>query len=148
MFVTDRGISHEIVRHRIASYAQESTRYCNYRHEKFGREVSFICPSDIAKLGKDSIAYKIWEISCSRAENAYFNLLDQGCTPQIARSVLPTCLKTELFVTMNIREWRHFFKMRCSKRAHPDIQILANMTLEKMRAFVPVVFDNIQTQET
>lgn len=145
--VTDRGISHEIVRHRLASYAQESTRYCCYSKDKFGGEITVVVPHEI-QSSKNPDNYKDWLNVCKNAEAMYLRMLQRGISPQTARSVLPTCLKTEIVVTMNLREWRHFFKMRCSKRAHPDMQILANIILSQMKQAIPVLFDNIQTQET
>ena len=132
--ITDRGISHEIVRHRIASYAQESTRYCNYRKEKFGNECTFIQPPDLS-YGQ-TIA---WRNACRYAESFYFELLDAGCSPQIARSVLPNCLKTEIVMTANLREWRHFIKLRSSKAAHPQIQVIANLIKEILLQYAPNV---------
>ena len=92
-FICDRGVSHEIVRHRLASYCQESTRYCNYSKEKFGREITVIAP---CYLEVTSNQWRTWEHACAMAEKAYFSLLDQGCTPQEARAVLPNSLKTEV----------------------------------------------------
>lgn len=118
--VTDRGISHEIVRHRLASYAQESTRYCNYSKDKFGNECSFIEPP-----GLSGIQRPLWLVACEKAEQIYFDLLKEGCKPQIARSVLPNCLKTEIVMSANFREWMHFIKLRTSKAAHPQIVQIA-----------------------
>jgi len=132
--ITDRGISHEIVRHRIASYAQESTRYCNYSKKKFGRECTFIQPPDLS-YGQ-TIA---WRKACRNAEDTYFELLDAGCSPQIARAVLPNCLKTEIVMTANLREWRHFIKLRSSKAAHPQIQVIANLIKEILLQYAPNV---------
>lgn len=143
-FTTDRGISHEIVRHRIASYAQESTRYCNYSKDKFGREISVIKPVDINEGTKE---YEDWMRGMMCAETSYFSLLDDGCKPQVARSVLPTCTKTEIMVTMNLREWRYFIKLRSSKTAHPDIRILAIDLLNQFKECVPVIFDDIKVEE-
>ena len=143
-FTTDRGVSHEIVRHRIASYAQESTRYCNYNKDKFGREISVIKPVDIKENTKE---YEDWIKAMMCAETSYFTLIEDGCSPQTARSVLPTCTKTEIMVTMNLREWRHFIKLRSSKAAHPDIRILAIDLLNKFKAEIPVIFDDIETED-
>ena len=123
-FVCDRGVSHEIVRHRVASFAQESTRYCNYGQDKFGSEITVIRPS-WCDLHNDM--YKRWYESCLNAENGYFALLDEGATPQEARSVLPNSLKTEIIVTMNLDGWKHFFGLRCDPAAHPDMQEVAKM---------------------
>ena len=122
-FICDRGVSHEIVRHRVASFAQESTRYCNYGKEKFGNEITVVRPSWLKADFRDDI----WKSSCEEAEDNYFALLDHGCTPQEARSVLPNSLKTEIIVTMNLDGWKHFFDLRCAAGAHPDMRELATM---------------------
>lgn len=114
--VTDRGITHEIVRHRPASYAQESTRYCNYSQDKFEKSCSFIMPP-----GLDVISKRTWIKSCEDAEEAYFDLLARGNSPQIARAVLPNCLKTEIIMTASLQEFKHFIRLRSSKVAHPQI---------------------------
>ena len=117
----DRGVTHEIVRHRIGSYSQESTRYCNYSKEKFGQEITVIEPYFFVGKG----TYLDWEDSCANSEILYMQLLEDGATAQEARSVLPNSLKTEIVVTFNMREWRHFFKLRCSAKAHPQIRQIA-----------------------
>lgn len=139
-FICDRGVSHEIVRHRIASYSQESTRYCNYSNEQFGSEITVIKPCFLAR---DTPGYFKWWLACKQAEEAYFDLLDYGCSPQEARAVLPNSLKTEVVMTANLREWRHFLRLRTSTAAHPQMREVACMLLEKMKAKVPVVFDDI-----
>lgn len=139
-FVCDRGVTHEIVRHRIASYCQESTRYCNYSGEKFGKEITVIEPVGV---NKGTPAYESWEYAMNRCEEAYFNMLKEGCTPQEARSVLPNSLKTEIVVSMNPREWRHFFKLRCSKAAHPDMRCLALMALDMFVENWPALFEDL-----
>lgn len=144
-FICDRGVSHEIVRHRMASYCQESTRYCNYSKDGFGSEITVIEP---CYLNKDTFAYDEWKDACRRAETAYFNLLNWGLTPQEARAVLPNSLKTEVVMTANIREWRHFFKLRCSKAAHPQIREVANLLLDATRERIPVLFDDILSGES
>ncbi len=136
--ITDRGITHEIVRHRLASYAQESTRYCNYSKDKFDNECSFIQPPD---LSYDQLS--IWRGNCQIAENRYFGLLKIGCTPQIARSVLPNCLKTEIVMTANLREWRHFIKLRGSQAAHPQIRSVAYLVWLTLNAQAPNVFGDL-----
>lgn len=140
-FITDRGISHEIVRHRLASYAQESSRYCNYGQERFGEEITVVKPSDIPSEG---LEFDIWEEAMEHAERNYFRLLTWGCKPQTARSVLPTCTKTELMMTANLREWRHFIKLRGAVDAHPDIRILAKDLLRQLKEQIPVVFDDLE----
>ena len=138
-FIVDRGVSHEIVRHRIASYSQESTRYCNYASGKFDGEITVICPFK----DEESIDYKNWKFICEQAEAVYDSMIGRGVSPQIARSVLPNCLKTELIMTANVREWRHFFKLRCAPAAHPQMREVALMLFEKMKIAIPVVFDDI-----
>lgn len=139
--ICDRGVTHEIVRHRIASYSQESTRYCNYAKEKFGKEITVIKP---VFWGEDSEEYKIWYMSMKQVEETYNLLMEKGVKPQEARSVLPNSLKTEIIVTMNLREWRHFLKLRTSQRAHPQMQEVANMILQEFRSNIPIIFDDIK----
>ena len=139
-FICDRGVSHEIVRHRIASYSQESTRYCNYSKDDFGSEITVIEPCFLVPGTK---AYTDWHTLCLNAEIAYFNMLDWGCTPQEARVVLPTSLKTELVMTANIREWRHFLKLRTSPAAHPQMREVVGLLLKELKVKIPVVFDDI-----
>ena len=138
--ICDRGISHEIVRHRIASYSQESTRYCNYSNEKFGSELTFIKPCFWKENDKQ---YDIWKKQMQQVENTYNDLIKLGTTPQEARTVLPNSLKTEIVVTMNIREWRHFFKLRTSSAAHPQMQEIAKKILVSFKYKMPVLFDDI-----
>lgn len=139
-FIVDRGVSHEIVRHRIASYSQESTRYCNYSKDGFDSQITVIEPSFLVN---DTYGYEIWERSCKQAEQAYFDMLNYGCTAQEARAVLPNSLKTELIMTANIREWRHFLKLRTSPAAHPQMREVADMLLEQVNFILPVFFDDI-----
>lgn len=140
-FTCDRGVSHEIVRHRVASYCQESTRYCNYSNDKFGSEITVIKP---LYLEPGTLGYDAWFMACQTAEGAYFDLLDWGCSPQEARAVLPNSLKTEIIMTANLREYRHFFKLRCAKAAHPQMREVANMLLKMCKEQIPVVFDDIE----
>ena len=136
-FICDRGVSHEIVRHRLASYSMESTRYCDYSKDKFGGEISVIEPVG----GGDELA--LLKSSCSYAETIYQHMISMGVSPQIARAVLPTCLKTELIMTANLREWRHFLRLRTSEAAHPQIRALAVELRDKLREAVPAVFDDV-----
>lgn len=138
-FICDRGVSHEIVRHRLASYCQESTRYCNYSKDGFGGEIAVIKP---CYLTEGTPGWDIWRDACKCAEDAYFDLLNFGCSPQEARAVLPNSLKTEVVMTANLREWRHFFNLRTAPAAHPQMREVANMLLNQMRAMMPVVFDD------
>jgi thymidylate synthase (FAD) len=133
--VCDRGVSHEIVRHRIASFSQSSTRYCNYSKAKFGSEISVIEPP-----GLDQMQRSTWAEAIRCAEEGYMNMIAQGCSPQIARSVLPTCLVTELVMTANFREWRHFLKLRTSAAAHPQMREIASMIEEILAHECPVIF--------
>lgn len=142
--ICDRGVSHEIVRHRIASYSQESTRYCNYYAEKFGNELTFIKPYF---WNKDFAKYKIWENTMLYIEKAYMELIEAGAKPQEARSVLPNSLKTEIIVTMNLREWRHFFKLRADNAAHPQMRQIALPLLKEFQNEIPVIFDNLIDEE-
>lgn len=114
--VTDRGVTHEIVRHRLASYAQESTRYCNYANDKFGKELTFIKPLDYNKFSE------IYDRSFSQSEKNYFELLENGSSPEMARGVLPSKLKATIIMTADIEEWKVFFALRCDSRAHPDMR--------------------------
>lgn len=138
--ICDRGVSHEIVRHRIASYSQESTRYCNYSKEKFGKELTFIKP---CFWEEKSVLYEIWLEQMQEIENCYNAMIEKGALPQEARSILPNSLKTEIVVTMNLREWRHFFKLRTSERAHPQMREVALKILQEFSERIPVIFDNI-----
>ena len=141
-FIVDRGVSHEIVRHRLASYCQESTRYCNYSKDSFGNEITVIQPCFYWSWAQ----YDSWRHACQAAEAVYFRLLADGVTPQEARDVLPNSLKTELVMTANLREWRHFLKLRCSKAAHPQIREVANLLLAQLKDAIPVIFDDIQAE--
>lgn len=142
-FVVDRGISHELIRHRLASFAQESTRYCNYSKDDFGSEITFIIPE---YLEYKSEGWNIWKESMKQAEDAYFKMLDFGLSPQQARAVLPNSLKTEVVMTANLREWRHFFKLRAlgtTGKPHPQMLEVALPLLEDMKNLIPVVFDDL-----
>jgi thymidylate synthase (FAD) len=135
LFVCDRGVTHEMVRHRIASYVQESTRYCNYGKEKFGKEITVIQPPfDTEEQVRN------WTNAMRISESAYLTLIDASCKPQIARSVLPTCLKTEIIMTANFREWRHFFKLRTAPAAHPQMREIAKMAAALLVPHAPTVF--------
>ena len=138
--VCDRGVTHEIVRHRIASFSQESTRYCNYSQDKFGNELTFIKP---CFWSEDSENFKIWKDTMGKIEERYFELLGNKVSPQEARSILPNSLKTEIYVTMNLREWRHFLKSRTSKAAHPQMRQIAIMIYDIFAEKLPVVFEDI-----
>lgn len=138
--ICDRGVSHEIVRHRIASYSQESTRYCNYAGDRFGNELTFIQPCFWAETDPK---YQLWKEQMQRCEDAYFALIHSGAKPEEARSVLPNSLKTELVITMDLREWRHFFRLRTAPAAHPQMRELAFALLNAFQRDVPVLFDDL-----
>lgn len=145
--ICDRGVSHELVRHRIASYSQESTRYCNYSKDKFGGELTFIRPPWVDPNAYYPSASQAWAYTMLEIETEYMNLLERGWTPEQARTVLPNSLKTEIVVTMNLREWRHFFRLRCAPAAHPQMRQIANMMLEEFQNAVPVVFDDLEVYD-
>ena len=143
LFTCDRAIANELVRHRIASFAQESTRYCNYSKEKFGGELSFVKPSYISDGTRE---YYAWETVCVDAEAAYLCMVsDLKLRPEQARCVLPLCLKTEIVVTANYREWRNIFKLRTPVAAHPQMRELMCPLLLEVQKKIPVVFDDIYT---
>jgi len=142
--VCDRGVSHELVRHRLASYSQESTRYCNYDKAKFGNAISVI---DITAHMVGTAPLTEWCEAMHDAERHYFKLLELGCKPEIARSVLPNSLKTEIVVTANIREWRHIFKLRTAKAAHPQMREIMVPLLAEFQRNIPVVFADIKAGE-
>lgn len=152
----DRGITHEIVRHRIASYSQESTRYCNYANDKFGNEITYV---DISKgmefdpkyenLDADAVGaiYSEWMQANIDAEKHYINMLELGASPQIARSVLNNSTKTTIVITMNHRSWRHFFKLRTSKKAHPQMREIAIPMLTEFKRIFPTLYGDIEVKE-
>lgn len=141
--ITDRGVSHEIVRHRMASYAQESQRYINYSKDKFGGEVTFIKPNYWSTTDP---AYHRWEWCMRTMERKYLELLEDGAKPEEARAVLPNSTKTEIVMTLNLRSWRNFFKLRCAKTAHPMIRSLAHMILAEFKKEIPIIFDDIKEE--
>ena len=143
-FTVDRGVSHEIVRHRVASFAQESTRFCNYGHEG---EIAVIKPFYISDCGED---YNIWRKACVVAEKQYLDMLAHKFTPQEARAVLPTSLKTEVVMTANLREWRHFFKLRAcgiTGDPHPQMLEVAVPLFKEVKSLIPVIFDDLEPME-
>ncbi len=150
-FTVDRGVSHELVRHRIASFAQESTRYCNYTRDKFDNQITVIDLAsgfeyDLSKEN-DKAKYEVWTKAMEDAEGAYFRMLELGASPQEARSVLPNSLKTEIIITANYREWRNFLKLRTSKAAHPQMQEITIPLLKELQKKIPIVFDDINIDE-
>ncbi len=137
--VTNRGVTHELVRHRIASYSQESTRYCNYNHGKFGGEITVVAPSELE--GED---LETWRNAIVAAETAYQELARRGVSPQIARGVLPNDLKAEIVVTANLREWHQMFSMRCAPNAHPHMRHVMRMGLAQAADWFAPVFDDLR----
>ncbi|MBN1901975.1 FAD-dependent thymidylate synthase [Candidatus Sumerlaeota bacterium] len=140
--ICDRGVSHEIVRHRLASYTQESTRYCNYSQDKFKNEIIVIKPV-FWDEEKDAEKFAVWKKGVKDAEKAYLKLLELGAAPEEARSVLPNSLKTEIVMTMNLREWRNFFRLRTGERAHPQMREIARPMLQEFKKRIPLIFDDI-----
>ncbi len=138
--ICDRGVTHEIVRHRVASYSQESTRYCNYTNDKYGNEITVIRPFF---WNDDPQKFALWKEAMDASEKSYIALIEAGATAQEARSVLPNSLKTEIVMTMNMREWRHFFKLRTSSAAHPQIREIAIPMLKEFQRLLPVLFNDI-----
>lgn len=136
--ICDRGISHEIVRHRLCSFSQESTRYANYSKEKFGSEITVIRPFF---WNEDSPEYSEWKLAMEACEKSYLSLLAMGAKAQEARSVLPNSLKTDIIVTANIREWIHIFNLRCSNASHPQIRQIMLPLLKAFHNRLPVLFD-------
>jgi len=139
-FVCDRGVTHELVRHRLASYSQESTRYANYFEDKFGKEITVIRPLFWAEGSED---YLEWLSAMKQAEKAYMTLIKLGSRPEEARSVLPNSLKTEIVITCNVREWRHILSLRCSPAAHPQMREIMLPLLAEFHDILPVIFDDI-----
>ena len=164
-FTTSIGITREIIRHRIASFANESTRYCDYSKDKFKNEITFIIPSyldipegnysywngdwvDIDKMkiqlpanNEDTVS--TWLFNLNHAETSYLILKNKGWKAEQAREVLPMCTKSEICMKANLREWRHFLKLRCSKFAHPDIRVLALDLLKQLHDKLPTIFEDI-----
>lgn len=138
--ICDRGVTHEIVRHRLASYTQESTRYCNYTKGKFGSEITVIKP---CFWDENDEKFIVWKEAIHQSEQSYNKLIELGASPQEARSVLPNSLKTEIVMTMNLREWKHFFKLRTSDAAHPQMREIAVPILIEFKKLIPIVFDDI-----
>ena len=147
-FVVDRGVSHELVRHRMASFAQESTRYCNYSQDKFGNEITFIKPCFLTEDGNPRSPWGVWYYTMLRAESAYLDLVNnKGMAPQEARCVLPHSLKTEVVMTANFREWRHFFRLRAACEtgpAHPQMLEVAVPLFQKCQKMMPELFYDIE----
>ena len=147
-FICDRGVSHELVRHRIASFAQESSRYCCYAKDKFGKELTFINP---CFWEPDSDNYASWFHEMDEAEKTYLAMIEDGATPEQARDILPMSIKTEIVMTANLREWRHFFKLRAegvTGKPHPQMLEITIPFLKELKQKIPVVFDDIMSEDT
>lgn len=143
-FTTDRAIANELERHRLCSFAQESTRYCNYSKDKFGNELTFVKPEWVSDCMFGS---NLWLSTCNMAERYYKALLTNGLKPEDARCVLPLSLATKLVMTTNYAEWRHILKLRTAKGAHPQMRALMIPLLEELQETIPVIFDDIKVEE-
>lgn len=146
-FICDRGIANELVRHRIASFAQESSRYCCYAKDKFGKELTFINP---CFWEPDSDNYARWFHEMDEAEKTYLAMIEDGATPEQARDILPTSIKTEIVMTANLREFRHFFKLRAegvTGKPHPQMLEITIPLLKELKQKIPVVFDDIMSED-
>lgn len=139
-FIVDRGIHNEIVRHRLSSFSAESSRYVNYSKDKFGKEITVIRP---VFFKKDTWEYNMWKKSVENAETTYMSMLERGVKPEEARSVLPLSIKTETVMTANLREWRHFFKLRTTIFCHPQMRQITIPLLDELKSLIPIVFDDI-----
>ncbi len=145
-FIVDRGVTHELVRHRLCSFGQESTRYCDYNKGKFGEQITVVDPSEACPLmGPSSV--DAWKSAMAFAEEAYRTLRRAGVPAEIARGVLPQSLKAEIVVGANTREWRHIFKLRTSKRAHPQMREVMLPLLAEFRRRTPVLWDDVGPSE-
>ena len=142
-FTVDRGVTHELVRHRLCSFAQESTRYCNYSGKKFGRNVKFVIPGFFANKVE---AMNAWTYACAKAEEAYFELMDEGATPQEARTVLTNSTAAEIVMSGNYREWRHILRLRTAKDAHPQMREVMCPLGEELKRRIPFIFDDCVTK--
>jgi len=151
-FVIDRGVSHELVRHRLAAYSQESTRYCDYGggHIKFIKPLWTNIKPGIYKMHEARacpLTDSTWIEAMLQAEWNYQSLRKLQWTPQQARSVLPNSLKTEIVATYNLREWRHVFNLRTAHAAHPQIREVMIPLCQEMRRLIPVVFDDLDVPD-
>ena len=153
-FICDRGVSHELVRHRLCSFAQESTRYCNYSKDKHDNQITFIEPlwlNDIPEKWHEFGDHQMERIDSAAnykefllmAEETYMELIKEGWSPQQARSVLPNSLKTEIVVKANIREWRHIFMQRTDNGAHPQMKELMIPLLKEFADESPILFKDL-----
>ena len=144
-FICDRGVTHELVRHRLCSFAQESTRYCNYAGGKAGKRMRFILPCFFMDSKEREAELELWTRACAKAANDYAELLSMGATPQEARTVLPNSVAAEIVMSGNYREWRHILKLRTARDAHPQMrEIMCPLGIELQRR-IPVIFDDCVT---
>jgi thymidylate synthase (FAD) len=162
-FIIDRGVSHEIVRHRLASYSQESTRYVNYSKDKFGNQLTFIIPEWLPELEDGEYYYDIRNNVCYNNKNVevdectikylkellnieitYLDLIKGGWSAEKARDILPTATKTEIVVSANLREWRHILKLRTDFAAHPQMREIMRPFLDELKEKIPVIFEDIE----
>lgn len=141
---TDRATANQIVRHRLASYSQMSTRYCNYSKDKFGGQIRVIKPID---LNESTQAYGEWYDQVRRSEFTYLNMLDAGCKPETARAILPHCLHTELVATANFRGWRNFLRLRLSSHAQPEVRLVARMIADELAQISPTIFGEFNASQ-
>ena len=137
-FICDRGISHELVRHRLASFSQESTRYCNYSKTKFDGSIQIIHPEGLTDAQRERREKHFWE-----TQKIYDQEIKEGVQAQLARGLLPTALKTELVMTANLREWKTIFKQRTAPMAHPQMRELMIPLLAQFKTLIPVIYDDI-----
>jgi len=144
--ICNRGLTHELVRHRLCSYAQESTRYCDYSKDKHGNEITVIRPLNFhsySSIEKENQIYWAWCQAMDAAEQSYFRLRKLGVSPQIARGVLPIDIKTEIIISTNPTEWRHILKLRTSPAAHPQIRAIMIGILKDFKNKIPIIFDDL-----
>lgn len=145
-FIVDRGVTHELVRHRLSAFAQESTRYCRYSDDRFDNQLTFIKP---CFFNENTYEYMVWHNICSNAEFRYMDLLSKGVSPEQARSILPTSIKSEIVVTANYREWRHILNLRAlgtTGKPHPQMLEVMIPLLKELKENIPVVFDDIEVK--
>lgn len=142
--ICNRGLTHELVRHRLCSFAQESTRYCNYSKDKHGNQITVIKPLN---LNEDSLAAKLWGNAMRNAEISYLKLIHLGVSPQVARGVLPIDVKTEINISANPTQWRHILKLRTSNAAHPQIREIMRDILSDFKRQIPFIFNDIKYEE-
>ena len=138
-FVCNRGFTHELVRHRLVSFSQESTRYVNYSKGKYGGDIQII-----NQHFENTTQRVLWMKACRECEDAYMKLISSGVKPESARSVLPICLKTEIVATANMRQWGHILYQRISQKAHPQMRELMVPLWNELRYKVPLIFDNLE----